>query len=465
MRKRTAAVGSILGLSVLIGTGAIAGRMPSSLAADAIHPVQGPLTVVVQATGAVGSDDTIDIKYALLARVTRLLVREGHRVQAGQLLAQMETDTLSAQLAQARAARARTRVQLAEARRLMLDATAPGALLPAPDSEAPERRLTPAQAGVARTRVQLWQARRQWERMADLVQKGFVAQSEADVADSTYRTLMRQLQIDEETARLDADTKTAAYEALHRQLEADEAAVQQAQVLLDQASIRAPRAGVVTALYVEEGEVLGSATAARPSGKPNNVLMTVTGSDRFVVYVYVNALDIALLRTDLPVSMAVDSMPGQKIAGTVIFIGMEPTITDNVTTYRVTVALSERLVGIRLGLPVNASIAADREVGVLAPLSAIGRSPWGPSVLRVAHGRVESVPVELGLRTATAVVVRRGLTVEDTILVDGTADTVSRPVEPRVRTWDLEASPSNDKQTVRVPRPPDKTFLQRLFQP
>lgn len=465
MRRWTGIVGSALGFVVVAGSVSLLARCPSPPVFDAVQTVDGELTAVVSATGVVGSDDTVDIKYPLLARVEQLFVREGDRVRSGQVLARMETATLSAQVAQARAALARTEVQLEEARRLMMDATAPAASASTVDGEPLSQRVTPAQAAVARTRVHLWHAHRQWERMTALVGKGFVAKSDADAADAAYRSLLRQLQIDEATARLDAESKTVAYHALRRQRDADEAVVRQVQIQLDQAEIRAPRVGVVTALHVQEGEVLGSPTATRPSGKPNNVLMTLSSADRFVVYADVNALDVGQLRPGQIVRLTVDSISGRELQGAVQSIALEPTVTSNVTTYRLTVTLAERPPGLRLGLPVNTRVTTAREVGLLAPLTAIHTGPGGSRVLRVNQGRVEAVPVELGMRSATAVVVRWGLASRDTILLDGGADVSAGLVQLRLRPWKVEPTVGRATETVRMPRPVAKSFFQRLFQP
>lgn len=465
MRTTTKIVGSALGLTLLASSVSLLARGPGRPVLDAVQVVSGELSAVVLATGVVGSDDTVDIKYPSLARVERLFVHEGDRVRSGQVLARMETATLNAQIAQARATLARTDVQLDQARRLMIEATAPFLSLATTEGESPIQPSTPAQAAVARTRVHLSQARQQRERVTVLAVKGLVARSDADDSDAAYRSLQRQLQIDESTARLDSENKTAAFNALRRQREADEAVVQQIEIQLDQAEIRAPRAAVVTALYVQEGEVLGSPTATRPSGRPNNVLMTLNSADRFVVYADVNALDIGPLRPGQWARLTVDSITEKDLPGTVQSIALEPTVTSNVTTYRVTIALAERPPGLRLGLPVNARIITARESGVLAPLAAIRRRPDGSQVLRLRQGRATAVEVELGLRTATAIVVRRGLTPRETILLDGAAAAGDGLVRARLHPWSVEPPAHNNTEKPRAPQAAAKSFFQRLIQP
>jgi len=433
-------------------------RAAPSRELDAVRPLEGELLADVVASGVVAATDSVDVKYPFVARVERLLVREGDRVHAGQLLAQMDTAAFRAQLAQVQATLARTEVQLAEARRLMDLAIAAAA--PRIESDPAARAVTPAQSAAARTRVHVQRARRQWERLAALAAQGFIADSDAEGAEADYRMLLHQLESDEEAARLDAQGKTAAYHALLWQREADAAAVRQVEVQLAEAEVRAPRAGVVTTLYVRENEFLGSPNAARPTGKPNNVLLTLSDPESLSIEADVNAVDIGRVRVGQSVRASVDSLPGRDLAGVVTFIALEPTVTNNVTTYRVTMTLTVRPTGLRMGLPSQVRIAVGREAGLLVPLTAVRRSSEGAAVLGVRRGAVEVTPVELGLHTATAAVVRRGLGREDVIARDATVD-ARGPVEPRLQAWSME--PGRAPQPLLVPKGREQGTLERLF--
>ncbi len=63
-------------------------------------------------------------------------------------------------------------------------------------------------------------------------------------------------------ARADLDSARANDEALIHLTEADQGAVALAEEQIHRATLRSPIKGVVIALYVHEGEMLGSATAA-----------------------------------------------------------------------------------------------------------------------------------------------------------------------------------------------------------
>jgi len=84
-------------------------------------------------------------------------------------------------------------------------------------------------------------------------------------------------------AKADLETAEANYKSLLHQSEADRDGVALAEEQISRAKLRSPIRGVVIALYVHEGEMLGSATAVAGLGpnaavsKPTNTLMTIAG--------------------------------------------------------------------------------------------------------------------------------------------------------------------------------------------
>lgn len=118
-----------IGLAVLILTGLAAkfaiGRKAQS---ESVHTAQDtvPVVEVVEAkfltvpekqtfTGTVASSLTADISAKVMGKVLTVYVREGDRVQAGQVLVQIDNSDLLAQVQQAEAAVAATRAALSQA--------------------------------------------------------------------------------------------------------------------------------------------------------------------------------------------------------------------------------------------------------------------------------------------------------------------------------------------------------------
>jgi len=72
----------------------------------------GLLTQTVEATGKVESAERIELNFKTTGRISRVFVGPGDRVSRGQLLAQLESQTLSSQVADARAQLANEEAQL-----------------------------------------------------------------------------------------------------------------------------------------------------------------------------------------------------------------------------------------------------------------------------------------------------------------------------------------------------------------
>ena len=90
--------------------------------------------------------------------------------------------------------------------------------------------------------------------------------------------------------------------------------MQQTRDQIGRATLRSPMDGVVTALYVHEGEMLGSAAAVAALGastaisKPTNTLMTIVESGPPQAWADVNAADLGNVSQGLPVEISLDAL-------------------------------------------------------------------------------------------------------------------------------------------------------------
>src|SRR5262245_1088078 len=106
-----------------------------------------------------------------------------------------------------------------------------------------------------------------------------VGRDEANLA-LAAATLHRaqQLSAAQLLARADLDSAQSAYDALVHQRDADRQALLEIDTQIERATLRAPLNGIITQLYVHQGEMLGSAAAVTTLGsaaRPTNVLMTI----------------------------------------------------------------------------------------------------------------------------------------------------------------------------------------------
>lgn len=172
---------------------------------------------IVSGNGRIEADE-VDIATKYVARVKELLVNEGDLVQAGQLLAQMDTAELQASLAQAKAELARAEAEIREQK-----------------------------AVIVQRQSELALAKQELARNLPLARQGAVSRSVVDQRQSERDTAAAAL--DAAQARLVTQTHAVA---------AARAEVQRLQTQIDDYSLRAPVMGRILYRLARPGEVLAA---------------------------------------------------------------------------------------------------------------------------------------------------------------------------------------------------------------
>lgn len=306
-------------------------------------------------------------------------------------------------------------------------------------------------------------------------------------------------------AQADLDSARANYEGLLHLTKADEGAVAQAEEQIHRASLRSPINGIVIALYVHVGEMLGSATAVAGLGpnaavsKPTNTLMTIAEEGDLEVDADVNAVDMGGVLAEQKASLTIDAFQPQVFSGTVRSIALQPTITNGVTTYRVVISIPHPDHRFRIGMPTNVMLFRTvAKNAVLVPQTAVLIENGGSSVFAFSRetqpanmsGRSfkrDGDPLPVTAVTKRKVVQRLGQTslsaavtgdIEpgDWILLNASlasaGTNIVNPVEaafkPNPDLSDLQferTAHSLDQKTSTIPGPKPKGFLQRLLNP
>ncbi len=177
-------------------------------------------------------------------------------------------------------------------------------------------------------------------------------------AEANYKRL--KLLADEGViAQADLDVARASYQSLLHQREADHQALMGIESQIARATLYAPVDGIVTELYVQRGEMLGSAAAVAALGptsatsKPTNTLMTIAQAGSLQVWADVNAADLGAVGKYQPVEISIDAFRPKTFRGVVKEIALQPTVNNGVTTYQVKIDLRDRNSAFRIGMPTD----------------------------------------------------------------------------------------------------------------
>jgi RND family efflux transporter MFP subunit len=198
--------------------------------------------------------------------------------------------------------------------------------------------------------------------------------------------------------------------------------------------ITAPMAGIVSDRQVSAGDVV----------QPGALLFNVVDPSSMRLEGSVPAEQLSQVRLGAPVSFTVNGYPGRIFTGKVTRIN--PTADPATRQVRIVISIPNtegRLVG---GLFANGRLASQSHNGMVVPASAVDSRSNVPAVFRIKNGRLERVPVQLGLRdeAAETVEIASGVQVGDTLLL-GAAQGITTGTIVKVST-------PSDKATSAAPK-------------
>ncbi len=275
--------------------------------------------------------------------IEALMVDVGARVAKGDTLAQLNTDTLKAQLAQARAEYARAQSGVRQA----------------------QSQITSAKASAA-------QARSVLERNQQLDRSGNVTQAALDQATANSQTA------DATVASAEDGLEVAKAQVLQAKAQLDIA-----ELNLDHATIKAPTAGLISARNVQVGAI------ATSSGEPMFRMI-----ENGVIEVKAEIVETSLALIDVGDPAQVD-IPGLgMVEGAVRLVAPTVDPTNRLGEVRVSLDAENTL---RTGLFAGGWIITDRHEGLTVPTTAVLTDATGDYVLEVMDTTLARRDVQAGL--------------------------------------------------------------------
>ncbi|HYT70683.1 MAG TPA: efflux RND transporter periplasmic adaptor subunit, partial [Gemmatimonadales bacterium] len=217
------------------------------------------LVAAVTASGKIQPKKKVDISADITGRITRIAVREGDLVRAGQFLLQIDPTVYEANLQRAQAL------------------------------------LSAADAGAVQARANRDQAQRALQRTTDLrgQNPNLISAEQLEQAQTAF------------------DIAEANLTAAKHQVDQSRAAAQEARDNLRKTRLVAPMAGRVTRLAVEEGEVAVPSTFSKDVG----LLMTVSDLSVIQAKVQVDETDVVRIHLGDSVEVSIDAFPDTAFRG------------------------------------------------------------------------------------------------------------------------------------------------------
>ena len=322
---------------LLIGGGAsafFARRGDPGVSVTAENIQKRDLEAIVSASGKIDPKKTVNISAQTPGRVTRLGVKEGDHVKAGQFLIQI--DPVNAEAAVRRD-----------------EASVQGALTG----------LEQSKATLQSSRAALENARQNLKR-----------QTELSAAGLTTRESLERAQTDVEMRESDLKAREQEIKNRETMLNQQRAGLASSRHTLTQVRFEAPFDGIVTRRNIEEGEnvMIGTMNNA------GTVLLTVADMSVIEAEVEVDETDIPLVQMGQKAKVTIDAIPDKEFTGTVTEIGNSPIqaagagTTRTATNFKVVITIDGQIPEVRPGFTCTAEITtAKRTQATSVPIQSL----------------------------------------------------------------------------------------------
>jgi HlyD family secretion protein len=294
---------------------------------------RGNLTAAVAATGAVSPVSQVTVGTQVSGQIKDILVDFNSDVKAGQLIAVIDPETFGYRVNSAQA-------DVDAARAAVLTAQA---------------NVLAARAQVSSANTDLTEARRTQERNRMLVDKGFIAQSEADKSNALVNTSLEALK----SAEAQLGVSQAQVRSAQANVSQRDAALLQARVDLARTRITSPVNGIVIKRSIERGQ-----TVAASLQSPELFIIARNLQD-MQVEAAIDEADVGRIKAGQKATFTVDAFPGQTFEGQISQVRKAATNVANVVTYVAVVTFSNNDGRLLPGMTANVRVITDQRQDVL----------------------------------------------------------------------------------------------------
>ena len=368
----------VIGILLLL---VLAGGAAALLMTPGGVPVRIVKAVAVGGSGPAGGGSLLDAAGYVVARrqatvsskvtgkVTEVLIEEGRRVQAGEVVARIDDSNIRAALNQT------------------------------------QSQLEASRAQAAQVRVNLANAERDVARKKGLSEQRLISVAELD------------------TAQTNLDGLRASLATTQRNVEVAQRSLEVAQRNLDDTIVRAPFSGVITVKAAQVGEIISPLSAG--GGFTRTGIGTVVDMDSLEVEVDVNESFINRVKRDQPARVRLNAYQDWEIPAYVIAV--IPTADRAKATVKVRVGFKEKderilpEMGARVSFlsAAQGPSAAAVQPGVIVPADAVQANGGGDAGVAyvVREGRLERRAVKLGAKTTDGQTILAGLSPGDEVAI------------------------------------------------
>jgi HlyD family secretion protein len=412
------------------------------------------LAMQIQANGEVQAIKEVNLSPEDAGRIVELYVQEGDRIAKGQIVARMKSDRLEAQVNQYKAIAAKAEADLqqkrtgsrteaiAQAKARLTQAQA--ALEQVQNTQQQEIEQVRQEIRSAEVKEQLTQTR--LTRYQKLYQEGAIAQDELYERETNYKTAIadrqaaqkkleqlqnsKQKEITQKEAALQESKEslreltngTRPEEITQAEAELSKAKAQLAYYMtqFNDTVVRAPFAGTITRRFAQEGDFITPTTSASATEGATSTSIAELSSG-LEIEAKIPEATISKIYLAQTVKIQIDAYPDEVFQGKVSAIAPKAIQEDNITSFRVNVALQTGQDKLRSGMNVRLVFVGKSVKNALTiPLAAVVTQPDGQTGVYVAEetSKARFQAIKVSTASGDRVQVKEGLKSGDRIFIE-----------------------------------------------
>jgi membrane fusion protein (multidrug efflux system) len=194
------------------------------------------------------------------------------------------------------------------------------------------------------------------------------------------------------------------------------AGVQRIETLLSYAKITAPFSGIITKRWVDPGALIPAATSS--SAPKSAAVVTLMDFNRVRIDVAIPDTEAPFVKTELPVKVTVDELPGRTFDGAITRFAYA--LDESTKTMATEIEISNPDLALRPGMWASVEIELQKkENALLVPAETLVTEKNKSSVFVVRDSKAQKVSVTTGFDDGVNVEILKGCGPSDAIIIAG----------------------------------------------
>ena len=353
---------------------------------------KGEVNSFLKVTGVVEANETVRVTSEIMGQAKEVKVKDGERVNKGDILIVLGDEQIKIQVAQAQATLDSIQASYDKVK-----------------SGARPQEIKQAESAVLQAKINRDSAEENYLRMKKLSSEKAISEQQYEQAKNQYEIADVQYQSAQESYGLVIEgAGEEDIKSVEAQVRQAKAALDMAKYQLKKTQITAPISGKVTSVTVSSGEMVS----------PSIPLLSIIDVSRIFVKVGISEKDISKIKEGQKVNLEIDAFPEERFQGEVVSRGVA---VDQISkTLEVKIEILQPEVQIPVGVFARGDILVKtNQDALIISSSALTRKKDGIYVYVIEEGIARQKEVVLGIIQDERVEILDGLSEEEEIVVLG----------------------------------------------